>query len=128
MNRLKLALILFIILFILTFLIDYLFIKRPYLYRLLGKKKTKKKNNELMEISYLKGKFKLDKHRLPMKNLLIGISFLNALIISLVAVVVILIKLPIILQLIIGFALLLSLIYSIYELLGRSLVKKGYDK
>jgi len=73
-------------------------------------------------------KFKLDKNKLPLNYLLIGISLINSFIISLVSIVVILININVIFQLGIGFILLIALIYSIYELLGRYLVKKGYVK
>lgn len=129
MNRLQAALILFALLFIILFIGDYFFIKRRYLKRLKGKgKKKNKKNNELTEISYLVGKFNLDKNKINLNKLLIVISIINALIISLVSVVVMLIRINVILQLIIGFVLLISLIYALYELLGRFLVMKGYDK
>ena len=130
MERLKAALILFAILFFIVFLVDYLFIKRKYYKKITGKNKSKKKNkdNELMELSYLVAKFNLDKSKLVLHSLLITISLINAFIISLVAIVVIIININIILQLLIGFVLLLALIYSIYELLGRYLVKKGFGK
>jgi len=126
MDKLEAILLLFGILFIGVFLVDYLFIKRKYLNRLNGKKKSKKKDKktELTEIAYLVGKFKLDKKELNLNKLLVIISLLNALIISLVAVVVLLIKVHIVIQLLIGFILLIALIYSIYELLGRYLVKE----
>lgn len=129
MNKLYAALILFLILFILVFLVDYFFVKRKYLKKANGKKKTKKnKNNELTEIAYLIGKFKLNKNDLNLDKLLIVISLVNALIISLVAVLVLLINIHIIVQLLIGFILLIALIYAIYELLGRYLVKGGFKK
>lgn len=129
MNKLYAALILFLVLFILVFLVDYFFVKRKYLKKLNGKKKVKKnKNNELTEIAYLIGKFKLNKDDLNLNKLLIVISLINALIISLVAVLVLLINIHIIVQLLIGFILLIALIYSIYELLGRYLVKGGFKK
>jgi purine-cytosine permease-like protein len=129
MNRLEAALILFVILFIIIFIGDYFFIKRRYLKRINGKSKKKnKKNNELTEIAYLVGKFKLDKSKLNYNKLLIEISLINAFIISFVCVVVMLIRINVILQLLIGFVLLMGLIYALYELFGRYLVKKGFDK
>lgn len=129
MNKLYAALILFLVLFILVFLVDYFFVKRKYLKKANGKKKVKKnKNNELTEIAYLIGKFKLNKNDLNLNKLLIVISLINALIISLVAVLVLLINIHIIVQLLIGFILLIALIYAIYELLGRYLVKGGFKK
>lgn len=130
MERLKAALILFFILLLVVFFVDYLFIKRKYYKNITGKKKGKKKtkDNELIELSYLVAKFNLDKTKLPLSKLLLVISLFNAFIISLVAVVVIIIDINIILQLIIGFILLMALIYSMYELLGRYLVGKGFGK
>lgn len=129
MDKLSMIFILFAILLILVFFVDYVFIKRRYLNKINGKKKNKKKsNNELTELSYLIGKFKLDKDKLPLNILLLIISLINAFIIALVAVVVMLININIIFQLLIGFILLIALIYSIYELLGNYLVKKGYVK
>ena len=125
MNRLTAALILFAILFGLIFIVDYLFIKRRYLKRLNSKKKKKKKNKEL---SYLIGKFKLDKDALPLNKVLLMVSLINAFIIAFVAIVVLILNVHLIIQLIVGFILLLALIYSIYELYGRYLVKKGYGK
>ena len=125
MNRLQAALILFAILFVFLFIGDYFFIKRRYLKRIKGKGKKRKKNNELTEVTYLTSKFNLDKNKLNLNKLLIVISIINAFIISLVSVVVMLIRINVILQLIIGFVLLISLIYALYELLGRFLVMKG---
>ena len=124
MDKLEAMLILFGFLFIVIFLVDYLFVKRRYLKRLNNKNKNKKKK-EITEIAYLVGKFKLDKRDLPINKLLIIISIINAFIISLVAVVVLLINSYIIIQFVVGFILLIGLIYSIYELLGRYLMKVG---
>lgn len=123
MNKLQASLYLFLILLIIIFLIDYVFIKRKHLKETTGKKKNKK-DSELIEILYLSGKFNLEKNKLNTNGLLIGISFINAFIISLVAVVVLMLNIYILFQLLIGFILLIALIYSIYELLGRYLVKK----
>ena len=130
MNKLTAALILFGVLLTIVFLVDYLVIKRRYLKKMNSKNKKKKnqKNNELMELSYLIYKFKLDKEKLPINKLLIFISIINAIIISFVAVLVIMIDIHITLQLGLGFILLFALIYSLYELLGRYLDKKGFGK
>ena len=126
MNRLNAALIVFGILFLLIFFVNYFFVNRKYLKRQKNNKKRKKKNDELTEIAYLVGKFKLDKDKLPLNKLMILFSLVNAFIISLVIVVVMLIDVNVIFQLIIGFILLMALIYSLYEIIGRHLVKKGF--
>ena len=130
MNRLEAILVLFGILFIIIFLVDYFAIKRKYLKVITGKKKSKKnsKKSELTELTYLIKKFNLDKKKLKLDRLLVGISIINGIIISLVSVVIMLIDINMILQLAIGFFLLIALIYSIYEILGRYLVKVGYSK
>lgn len=129
MGKLAAGLIVFLMLLLIVFVVDYLFIKRSYFKRITGKKKSKKKKTgDITEITYLVGKFELDKNKLPLKYLLIAISFINAFIISLVAVVVITINIHLVFQMLIGFVLLFALIYSLYELLGRYLVKKGFGK
>ena len=125
MNQ-KYLLIIFLVLFLIIFIIDFFLIKKPH-YKV-KKKRNKKKNNDLTEISYLTSKFKLTKSKLINNKILAIISLINAFIISIVSIVVIKININIILQLLIGFFLLIALIYSIYEILGRILVKKGYDK
>lgn len=121
MNNIYVYLIVYFLIFIGVFLVDYLIIK--------GKdKKSKKKSKDLMELSYLIGKFKLDKYKLPTNKLLIEISLINAFIISIVATLILYIDINPIIGLLIGFIILLGLIYAIYELLGRHLIKKGYGK
>ena len=53
---------------------------------------------------------------------------MNAFIISFTVVVLYILDLFIIWQFLIGFILLVGLIYSIYEIYGNILVKKGYIK
>lgn len=128
MSRLEAGFYAFIIIFLLVFMIDYLFIKRRYLKRLNKGKKKKKKDNELMELSYLIIKFKLDKNKLPLNKLLVVISLINAFIISIVSVTVLILDTYIIIKLLVGFALLMGLIYSLYEILGRVLERRGLVK
>jgi len=128
MSKIEAFLVVFLILFIIIFLLDYFLIKKSYLRKMNGKKKGKKKNNELIELEYLITKFKLDKNSLPIRKLLLIVSTINGFIISLVAVIVIILNINIIIQLLIGFILLIGLIYALYEILGRNLVKRGYGK
>lgn len=116
-------LIYFIVVFIIIFLCDYLIMKKPYL-----NKKKKKKDNEVFELTYIVSKFKLDKSKLNIKRCLIEFSLMNAFIISFTVVVLYILDLFIIWQFLIGFILLVGLIYSIYEIYGNILVKKGYIK
>ena len=128
MSRIEAGIYAFLILFIIIFTLDYLFIKRRYFKRLNGKKKRKKKDNELMELSYLIAKFKLDKSKLPLNKLLVVISLINAFIISIVSVTVLLLDTYTIVRLLVGFVLLMGLIYSLYEILGRILERRGFSK
>ncbi len=124
MSKVEAAAILFGILFVIIFILDYFLVNRRYLKRVDKNKKVK----EITEVSYLVSKFKLDKKKLQVNKLMIAIAVINALIISLVSVSVMLIRINIVLQLLIGFVLLIGLIYSLYEILGRILVKEGFEK
>lgn len=91
---------------------------------LLRHKLKQKKENKIGEIGYLVRKFQLDVRKIDYWKLLIPISLINAFIISFVATVIMLFPLDILWQLMIGFVLLFFLIYAIYEIYGRHLVKK----
>lgn len=114
--------IFFITLLLIVFFIDYfLIIKRKL-------KSKKKKNDDIMEINYLIAKFKLDKTKVLYKPVGLWCALINAFIISFVSTVISNIKLHMMWQLLIGFVLLFGLIYSLYEIYGRHLVKKGWKK
>jgi hypothetical protein len=114
---------------ILFFLITWLVIFFCDYFYLLGnnKKKNKKiKNVDITEISYLAKKFKIEKRSLYKTSIILWIGLLNAFIISLTSTIITMIPLNIAWQFLIGFALLFGLIYAIYELFGRVLIRKGY--
>ena len=73
-------------------------------------------------------KFKLDKKKLNYKSCILCISLINAFIISFVSTVISAIPTKIVWQLLVGFVLIFALIYSMYEIYGRILVKKGFGK
>ena len=115
----------FLILWLLIFLFEYFFVMN----KKSKNKKNKKKNNiQIMEYTYLIGKFKLDENKIVYKSLARGCSIINGFIISFVVTVISNIDLFIVWQLLIGFVLLFALIYSVYEIYGRILVKKGWRK
>jgi|SRR5574344_901857 hypothetical protein len=119
----------FLITWLVIFFCDYFFILRSKLNYLLGnnKKKNKKiKNVDITEISYLAKKFKIEKRSLYKTSIILWIGLLNAFIISLTSTIITMIPLNIAWQFLIGFALLFGLIYAIYELFGRVLIRKGY--
>ena len=89
-------------------------------------KSKKVKNEDIMEINYLISKFKLDKNKILYKPLCLYCSLINGFIISGVVTVISNIKVKMMWQLLIGFVMLFGLIYAVYEIYGRHLVKKGW--
>ena len=119
----------FLSLMLIVFIVDYFFINRRKLKIILNngqtKKGKKKKVKPIGEIdNFLVPKFKLDKSKLNLKTLIIYISFINSFIIAFVSTIIMLLDLKTIWLLIIAFILLFSLVYALYELLGRFLKKK----
>ena len=121
MNKVLVNVLFFLILMLIVFIVDYLFVMKRKL-------KGKKKNNEIMEVNYLVAKFKLDRNNIYLKPMCLWCSLINGFIISLTVTVISNIKLKMMWQLLIGFVLLFGLIYSIYEIYGRHLVRKGWKK
>ena len=127
MEEISSAILFLLIVFIGVFIIDYFLILRNRLFIILNRKINKKnKDMEIGEINYLAYKFKIPKQDLYKVSIILWIAFVNAFIISLVSTVVTSVPLAICWQLLIGFALLWGLIYSLYEIFGRVLIKKGY--
>ena len=116
--------------FIVVFLINFLWIfKRGY--ENIKKQKSKKKNKKLEEfvgLSYLIPKFKLDINKMDLNYVFIMVSLIDAFIISFVFVVITIIPWDMGFSMLLGFVLLFGLIYALYEILGRVLVKKGWSK
>lgn len=107
--------IVFTVVFLITYIFDLIKIKR-------------KKQKKIGEMQYLIEKFKLDSNKINYKFNCFIISVMNAFIIATVTTVISMVKTIMTLQLLIGFVLLFALIYSLYEIYGRILVKKGYSK
>lgn len=122
MSKILLNLIFFFVLALIIFLADYLFIFKRKL------KSKKVKNDEIMEISYLIYKFKLDKNKVLYKPICLYCALINGFIISGVVTLICLFDIGYIWRLLIGFVMLLGLIYSIYEIYGRILIKKGWQR
>lgn len=121
MDNIKITLIWGIIVFIGVFIINYLlFFKR-------NKKKIKKLSNSI-GFSYIIPKFKLDIKKMNLEYVFILISLINSFIISSVFIITYIIPWNIGFKMLLGFVLLFSLIYALYEILGRHLVKKGWKK
>lgn len=116
--------------FIVVFLINFLWIfKRGY--ENIKQQKRKKKNKKLEEfvgLSYLIPKFKLDINKMDLNYVFFMVSLIDAFIISFVFVVITIIPWDMGFSMLLGFVLLFGLIYALYEILGRVLVKKGWSK
>lgn len=123
MYTLLVNIVIFMLLMFIIFFVDYYFFMKKKL-----KGKGKRNKDDIMEINYLIGKFKLDKKKILYKPTALWCALINAFIMSLVATVVYNIKLHMMWQLLIAFVLLFALIYSLYEIYGRHLVKKGWKK
>ena len=118
------------ILFVVVFLVNYfLILKRGY--KNIKKAKKRKKNKKIEDFvgfSILIPKFKLDINKMNLNYVFILSSLINAFIISIVFIIIYSIPWDLSFQILLGFVLLFGLIYALYELLGRHLVKKGWKK
>lgn len=109
----------FAIMFLLVLIVTYVLNLKRY---------KKKKIKSIGELNYLVMKFNLDLDRLPVRKMLLPISFLDSLIMAFTASFITLLPIALIWQLMIGFVLLFALIYALYEIYGRHYVKLGYVK
>ena len=91
-------------------------------------KKKNKKLEEFVGLSYLIPKFKLDINKMDLNYVFFMVSLIDAFIISFVFVVITIIPWDMGFSMLLGFVLLFGLIYALYEILGRVLVKKGWSK
>lgn len=134
MKQMLEALIFCIITFgIIAFFYYYIFLKRrfnEYNGKIKQKKGSKSKNKALdfMEFTYLTTKFNLDLEKVNVLYCLRWIAVIDALIISVTGTVIYYIAMSMIWRFLIGFVMLFALIYAVYELFGRHLVKKGWSK
>ena len=122
MEKVLTNLIFFFVLTLLIFLVDYFVVFKKRL------KSKKIKNTDILEINYLIGKFQLDPNKILYKPLSLYCALINGFIISFTVTVISNIKVHMIFQLLIGFVMLFGLIYSVYEIYGRILIKKGWQK
>ena len=85
-----------LIIFVLVYLGDLIFVIRPGILQITGKKKSKKKKKEkpLMEIEYLCNKFKLNRNKLNYKEFMFVFPLINSFIITIVTLILELIKIP----------------------------------
>ncbi len=116
-----------IIINIIYFLVSYLIIFLLYSLVINRKKKSYKDATKQMDILYLVNKFKLNTKKTRYNTLKWITNIINPLIISITFIIVTNIK-SFILGIMIGFLVMMMLIYSIYEIIGRILKKKEFDK
>lgn len=110
---------------IILFLISYTIMFLIYLIFFYMKGLKKKTILNSMQVEYLKIRFNIDPKSLNPKKIGLVITFLDPLIISLTGTIASLPKWNYITELLLGFLLLMLLIYSFYEILGRIIKKKG---
>lgn len=115
MNEILLNLIYFITSYILIFLIYVFIINR--------KKKAYTDGSKQLEVNYIVSKFNLDRRKTKYSTIKWCVNILNPLIISATFVIVTNIK-SFSLGILVGFAVMMALVYSVYEILGRILKKK----
>ncbi len=97
------------------------------LFKLNNKNKKKKKHSDIMEIRYLSITANINKELLMHRRFLLLFGIINAFIVDIVFVIVMVIKVPIFIKFVLGLFLFLGLIYSIYGILGKILVMKGFE-
>ena len=114
------SLVLFIVSYIGLFIIYFIF------FYLLGlKRKTISKS---LQVEFLKVRFNMSTKQLKPKKIGLIICFIDPLIISITGTIVSLPNFHYSIQLLLGFVLLIGLIYSFYEILGRILTRKRKDE
>lgn len=116
-----------IIINVIYFVVSYLIIFLLYSLVINRKKKSYKDATKQMDILYLVNKFKLNTKKTKYNTLKWITNIINPLIISITFIIVTNIK-SFILGIMIGFLVIMMLIYSIYEIIGRILKKKEFDK
>ena len=109
--------------FLLCFLILFILIYFVYLGQL-----KRKKRKEIIELVYLQNKFHLDSKKINARKEILWISMIDAFIMSFVWSFMNFIPVGFLWQMMIAFVLVFALIYAIYEIYGRHLVKKGYQR
>lgn len=116
-----------IIINVIYFVVSYLIIFLLYSLVINRKKKSYKDATKQMDILYLVNKFKLNTKKTKYNTLKWITNIVNPLIISITFIIVTNIK-SFTLGIMIGFLVMMMLIYSIYEIIGRILKKKEFDK
>ena len=109
--------LMFLIFFLIIFIITYFMNVWKY-----------KKKKQIGEIKYLINKFNLDEKKLKKRQMILWVSIIDAFIISFVGTFIFMLPIDYVWKFLAGFVLLFALIYALFEIYGRHLVKKGYQK
>jgi len=91
-------------------------------------KLKKKKLKSIGELNYLKIKFNLPLKSLNVRKMIIWFSIIDAFIMAFVTTFITMLDISTIWQMLIGFVLLFGLIYAIYEIYGRHIVKEMNER
>lgn len=116
-----------LILNIASFLIAYVIFLLIYIFIINRKRKDYKEGKKEAEISYIINKFKLDMRKTKYKTIKWAVTFINPLILAVTFIIVTNVE-SYILGILLGFIIMLLLVYSSYEILGRILKKKEGKK
>ena len=111
--------LMFLIFFLIIFIIMYFITLRKY--------KSKKKK-QIGEINYIANKFHLKEKDLPVRSMILWISIIDAFIISFVGTFVFMLPIDYVWKFLVGFVMLFALIYALFEIYGRHLVKQKKKK
>ena len=87
-----------------------------------------KKKKQIGEIKYLVNKFNLDEKKLKKRQMILWICIIDAFIISFVGTFIFMLPIDYVWKFLSGFVLLFALIYALFEIYGRHLVKSGFQK
>ena len=92
------------------------------------KKKKKDKKIEVLEAKYLNIRYHVSEKLLLTNKMLWIYAIINTIIMVSVFLIITLIKCNFVWQILLGFVLLMGLIYSLYEILGKILIRKENEK
>lgn len=109
--------LMFLIFFLIIFIITYFMNVWKY-----------KKNKQIGEVKYLVNKFNLDEKKLKKRQMILWICIIDAFIISFVGTFIFMLPIDYVWKFLSGFVLLFALIYALFEIYGRHLVKSGFQK
>ena len=124
--------ILLVIIFFLLSLFWYFFIMMPKYKAIIGQedskndKKKKSVNKFILETAYLTKRFGIKNEKLINKKVLLTCSIINSFIIVIITAFGWFTPIVLILRFLIGFVIAFALIFLIYEIYGKILVKRGY--